>query len=246
ESAPAVAAPVAPPTAIGASPAPAQLVADVGQLAARLAECRAAPIVALDTETTSLNALRADLVGVALAVSPHRSWYLPFSHRAPDGELAGGVPPANLPPLASESLRALRDLLSDAQVKKAGHNVKYDWLVLRRAGVELRGVTYDSMLASFVLDPGRRSPAIDELARDRLSLVMRTYPELVGRGKSQRPFAAVPVADAARYSAADSEMVLRLFAAFQPELEDHQLLRLLDTIELPLLPVLVDMEWRGV
>src|SRR5438874_11387199 len=102
------------------------------------------------------------------------------------------------------------------------------------------------MLASFVLDPGRRSHAIDDLARDRLSLVIRTYPELVGRGKALRSFVAVPLADAARYCAADTEIVLRLVAAFQPELEDHQLVRLLDTIELPLLPVLVDMEWRGV
>jgi len=97
-----------------------------------------------------------------------------------------------------------------------------------------------------VLDPGRRSHAIDELARDRLSLVLRTYGELVGRGRSERPFATVPVADAAGYCAADSEMVLRLEAAFRPELEDHELLRLLETIELPLIGVLTDMEWRGV
>ena len=222
------------------------IVDDPALLAAVVAECRRAPLVALDTETTSLDPLRADLVGMSLAVAPGRSWYLPFAHVAPDGELAGGTAPPNLPPLTSAGLAPLRELLSDPRVHKAGHNVKYDWLVLRRAGVELAGVTYDSMLASFVLDPGRRTHAIDDLARDRLSLVMRTYPELVGRGKSQRPFAAVPVADAARYCAADSEMVLRLRAAFQPELEDHQLVQLLDTIELPLLPVLVDMEWRGV
>jgi len=222
------------------------IVDDPALLATVVAECRRASLVALDTETTSLDPLRADLVGMSLAVAPGRSWYLPFAHVAPDGELAGGTAPQNLPPLTSAGLAPLRELLSDPRVHKAGHNVKYDWLVLRRAGVELAGVTYDSMLASFVLDPGRRSHAIDELVRDRLSLVMRTYPELVGRGKSQRPFAAVPVADAARYCAADSEMVLRLRAAFQPELEDHQLVQLLDTIELPLLPVLVDMEWRGV
>jgi len=230
------------------TPAPAEptIVDDPAQLAAVVAECRGAPLVALDTETTSLDAMRADLVGMSLAVAPGRSWYLPFAHVAPDGELAGGVAPRNLPPLTSPALAPLRELLGDPRVPKAGHNVKYDWLVLRRSGVELAGVTYDSMLASFVLDPGRRSHAIDELARDRLSLLMRTYPELVGRGKAQRPFAAVPLADAARYCAADSEMVLRLFAAFQPELEDHQLVRLLETIELPLLPVLVDMEWQGV
>ena len=230
------------------TPAPAEptIVDDPALLEGVVAECRGAPLVALDTETTSLDAMRADLVGMSLAVAPGRSWYLPFAHVAPDGELAGGVAPRNLPPLTSPGLTPLRELLSDPHVPKAGHNVKYDWLVLRRSGVELAGVTYDSMLASFVLDPGRRSHAIDELARDRLSLLMRTYPELVGRGKAQRPFAAVPLADAARYCAADSEMVLRLFAAFQPELEDHQLVRLLETIELPLLPVLVDMEWQGV
>ena len=136
--------------------------------------------------------------------------------------------------------------LADPRVPKAGHNLKYDWLVLRRAGVELAGVSFDSMLASFVLDPGRRSHALDELARERLSLALGTYAELVGRGRAERPFAAVPLADAARYCAADSEIVLRLHDAFRPELEDHQLVRLLETIEMPLMPVLVDMESRGV
>src|SRR5437868_509768 len=245
QRAPAAAGPPAPAT-LTAAPAEPAIVDDPALVAAVVAECRGAPLVALDTETTSLDAMRAGLVGMSLAVAPGRSWYLPFAHVAPDGELAGGAPPRNLPPLTRAGLASLRELLSDPGVAKAGHNVKYDWLVLRRAGVELAGVTYDSMLASFVLDPGRRSHAIDELARDRLSLVMRTYPELVGRGKAQRPFAAVPLAEAARYCAADSEMVLRLRAAFQPELEDHQLVRLLERIELPLLPVLVDMEWHGV
>jgi DNA polymerase I len=222
------------------------IVDDPAQLPAAVAEWRRAPLLALDTETTSLDPMRAELVGLSLAVASGRSWYLPFAHVPPDGELAGGTAPRNLPPLASEPLAPLRDLLSDPRVLKAGHNVKYDWLVLRRAGAELTGVAYDSMLASFVLDPGRRSHALDDLARERLSLALRTYPELVGRGKAERSFAEVPVADAARYCASDSEMVLRLHDAFQSELEDHQLVRLLDTIEVPLIPVLVDMESRGV
>ena len=219
---------------------------DPAQLPAAVAEWRRAPLVALDTETSSLDPMRAELVGMSLAVAPGRSWYLPFAHVAPDGELAGGTAPRNLPPLSSEALAPVRKLLADPCVPKAGHNLKYDWLVLRRAGVELAGVSFDSMLASFVLDPGRRSHALDELARERLSLALGTYAELVGRGRAERLFAAVPLADAARYCAADSEIVLRLHDAFRPELEDHQLVRLLETIEMPLMPVLVDMESRGV
>ena len=243
--APAVAAPAATVPSPVASAGPT-VVDDPAMLAAVVAECRRAPLVALDTETTALDPMRAELVGMSLAIAPGRSWYLPFAHEAPDGELAGGTAPRNLPPVGSDALAPLVELLADARVPKAGHNIKYDWLVLRRAGAELAGITYDSMLASFVLDPGRRSHAIDELARERLSITLRTYAQLVGRGKAERSFATVPLADAARYCAADSETVLRLHDAFRPELEDHQVLRLLETIEVPLIPVLVDMEWRGV
>ena len=246
--APAVAAPAAPAATVPSPVASAgpTVVDDPAMLAAVVAECRRAPLVALDTETTALDPMRAELVGMSLAVAPGRSWYLPFAHEPPDGELAGGTAPRNLPPVGSDALAPLVELLADARVPKAGHNIKYDWLVLRRAGAELAGITYDSMLASFVLDPGRRSHAIDELARERLSITLRTYAQLVGRGKAERSFATVPLADAARYCAADSETVLRLHDAFRPELEDHQVLRLLETIEVPLIPVLVDMEWRGV
>jgi DNA polymerase-1 len=238
----------APPSLATLTPARAEptILDDPAKLPAAVAEWRRAPLLALDTETSSLDPMRAELVGMSLAVAPGRSWYLPFTHVAPDGELAGGKPPRNLPPLASEELAPLRELLGDPRVPKAGHNIKYDWLVLRRAGVELAGVSFDSMLASFVLDPGRRSHALDELARERLSLAVRTYAEVVGRGKAERPFAAVPLADAARYCAVDSEVVLRLHDVFQPELEDHQLARLLQTVEVPLTSVLVDMEARGV
>jgi len=241
-------APRAPAVAAAPSPAAvtAQIVDDPAELAAVVAGCRRAALVAIDTETTGLDPMRAELVGLSLAVAADRSWYLPFAHLPPDGPLAGGETPRNLPPLTSDALTPLRALLADAGVAKAGHNVKFDWLVLRRAGVALAGVRYDSMLASFVLDPGRRSHALDELARERLGMEMQTYAGVAGKGRRERPFAEVPLADAARYCCADSEMVLRLEAAFRPELEDHRLLPLLETIEMPLVPVLVDMEATGV
>ncbi|HUL03540.1 MAG TPA: DNA polymerase I [Gemmatimonadales bacterium] len=238
--------PAPPPRPVVRGAAEPRIVADPEELASVVAECRAAALVSVDTETTSLNPLRADLVGMSLATGQGRSWYLPFAHVAPDGELAGGTPPRNLPALGSEALAPLRALLQDRQVPKGGHNIKYDWLVLRRAGVDLGGVAYDSMLASFVLDPGRRSHALDDLARERLGIELRSYESLVGKGRSERPFASVPVTDAAAYCGADAETVLLLRDAFRAELEDHRLLHLLDTIETPLIPVLVDMEWHGV
>src|SRR3989440_372405 len=241
-----------PPSGGAEPPVPSALLVeptiddDQAALAALVAECRRAPLVALGTETSALDPMRAELVGMSLAVAPGRSWYLPFAHVAPDGALAGGTPPRNLPPPASAALAPLHELLADDRVPKAGHDIKDDWLVLRRAGVALAGVAYDSMLASFVLDPGRRSHAIDELARERLSLELRTYGDVAGRGRAERPFEAVSVVDAARYSCGDSDVVLRLREVFQPELEDHRLLGLLETVEVPLISVLVEMEWRGV
>src|SRR5207245_7919677 len=138
--------PPVPTTALLVEPT---IVDDPGALAALVAECRRAPLVALDTETSSLDPMRAELVGLSLAAAPGRSWYLPFAHVAPDGELAGGTAPRNLPPLSSEALAPLPALLADPRVPEAGHNLKYDWLVLGRAGVDHAGVAFDSMPASF-------------------------------------------------------------------------------------------------
>jgi DNA polymerase-1 len=225
---------------------PAVILEHPDQLAAVVAECRGARLVGVDTETASIDALRAELVGISLAVGPDRSWYVPLAHVAPEGLLAGDATPRNLPPLSSAVMRPLRDLLGDPSVPKAAHHVKYDWLVLRRAGVDLRGVTYDSMLAAFVLDPGRRSFALDELARDRIGRRLRTYGEVVGRGRAERSFADVPLAEAARFCCDESESVLQLHDALAGELTDHRLQPLLDEVEIPLVPVLVDMEWAGV
>ncbi|HUK21132.1 MAG TPA: DNA polymerase I [Gemmatimonadales bacterium] len=213
---------------------------------AMVAELRRASLVALDTETSAPDPLRGHLVGMSLAMGAQRSWYLPFGHVAPEGVLAGSEPPANLPPLDNDLLAPLRALLEDPSVPKAGHDLKQDWLTLRRTGIELAGAAHDSMLASFVLDPGRRSHTLEELAHDRLGLTLQNHALLLGKGKAQREFDALPVPEAARYTCANTETVLLLVESFRPELEDHKLLPLLETIELPLLRVLVGMQWHGV
>jgi DNA polymerase-1 len=225
---------------------PVTIIDDPEQLPALAARLRQSPLVGLDTETTSVEPHDADLVGVSLAASPQEVWYLPFGHRPLAGALAAPAPVTNLPPLGDPRCAPIAQLLRDPAVPKAGHNIKYDWLVLRRAGVELAGVRYDSMVASFVLDPGRRSHGIDTLSLEHLGRPMREYADLTGRGKSQIPFAEVPVAAAAAYCGADSSTVLALHEFFAPSLRNMGLERLLEQLEMPLVPVLVDMEWDGI
>ena len=240
---------VAPPVESGASapPAPAaaqladpRIVDDPADLPALVQELRGAPLVALQTEP--------GLAGLAFAVAPGRSWYLPLGHEPREGEF-DATPPRNLPPLSSEALAPLRAVLADPTVRKAGHDIKTAWVAFARAGVPFAGVAYDSMLASFVLDPGNRSHAINDLAREHLSVELPTTVQLLGKGKggaTERTFPQVPPAEAARVSAAQAEMVLRLEATFRADIEAHHLVRLLDEIEIPLVPVLVDMEATGI
>ena len=216
------------------------IIDDPAGLPAMLAELRGAPLIAVRTEP--------GLAGLSLATAPGRSWYLSLGHRAPEGEF-DSTAPRNLPPLSSKELAGVRALLADPAVRKAGHDIKAVWVALARAGVPLAGVAYDSMVASFVLDPGSRSHAIEDLAREHLSVELPTTAQLLGKvkaGTTERPFTDVPPAEAARVSAAQVEMVLRLEEAFRGDIEAHHLTRLLEEIEIPLIPVLVDMEATGI
>ncbi len=214
-----------------------RIIDDPADLPGMVQELRGARLVALQTEP--------GLAGLSFAIAPGRSWYLPFGHVPREGEF-DATPPRNLPPLSSETLAPLRALLADPTVRKAGHDIKAAWVALARAGVAFGGVAYDTMVASFVLDPGNRSHALNDLAREHLSVELPTTAQLVGKGKGGGAFAQVPPAEAARVSAAQAEMVLRLEEAFRADIDAHHLARLLDEIEIPLIPVLVDMETTGI
>jgi DNA polymerase-1 len=223
------------------------VVDDAAAIPDLVARLRAAPLVGLDTETSSLEPHEAELIGLSLAASPSEVWYLPFGHRERSGDLAAPADPVrNLPPLTDPALAPIVELLRDPSVPKAGHNIKYDWQVLRRAGVELGGVAYDSMIASFLLDPGRRSHAIDILSLEHLGRGMQSYSDVAGKGKAEIPFAEVAVASAAAYCGADSATVLALHDYFAPMLAETGMEELFRTIEMPLVPVLTEMEWAGI
>ncbi|MGH7594040.1 MAG: 5'-3' exonuclease H3TH domain-containing protein, partial [Gemmatimonadales bacterium] len=218
-------------------------VTDAAELPAIVVRLRTAPLVAFDCETSSLSPHDADLIGLSLAASPTEVWYFPFGHRQPSNDLFQATTDTtvrkvvrNLPPITSPACAPIKDLLQDASVPKAAHNAKYDVQVLRRAGVAVAGVVFDSMLASFVLDPSRRSHGIDSLSVEFFGRTMTQYTDLTGKGKNQLPFAEVSVARAAAYCGADSATVLALHQHFQPELERTALLPLFAEIEMPLIP----------
>jgi DNA polymerase-1 len=229
-----------------------KVVNDPADIPALVERLRAAPLVAIAAKTSARQPQEAGLVGIALSATPAEIWYLPFGHRIPAalGSLGEGLAPPdavkNLPPLTDPSMAPLRSLLADPMVPKAGHDIKYDWQVLRRAGVELAGVTFDTMLASFILEPGRRSHAIDNLCLEHLGRTMKTYQDMVGKGKAEVSFAEVPVHAAADYCGADSATVLALHELFAPALREVQMEDLLRDVEMPLVEVLVDMEWEGI
>ncbi len=257
-----------------------QIVDTAEGVNALVARARAAPFIAVDTETVLdagappiITPLRANLVSISIAIAPGESFYLPFAHRqreSAQGDLSLGASPKaadkiatssiaarmlaegphpvkNLPHILSPEMEQLRALLADKTVKKTAHNAKYDLLVLRRAGVGLAGVDFDSMLASFLLDPGRRSHALDALAIEFLQLPMTGYDELTGKGKNQIPFCEVPIVAARDYSCADADLTFRLRQLLEPKLaEVPATTALLHDMEIPLISVLAEMEWQGI
>ncbi|WP_294949218.1 DNA polymerase I [Sulfurivirga sp.] len=195
---------------------------------------------AIDTETTALDAMRAEIVGVSFAVAGEddiKAAYLPLRH---DYEGA----PEQLP--ADEVLEKLRPLLESEKHPKAGQNLKYDWHVLRRAGITLSPISHDTMLQSYVLDSTERHN-LDDLALKYLGHRTTHYSDVAGKGRKQLNFAQVPLEKAAPYAAEDAQLVLALHRMLWPKLEaDDKLRHVYQDIEIPLEPVLARMEHRGV
>ncbi|MBL8745812.1 MAG: DNA polymerase I [Phycisphaerae bacterium] len=208
---------------------------ELDELVRRLRE---AEVFAVDTETTGLSPLRARLCGLSFAVRPGEAWYVPV--RSPD-------PASHLD--EETVLGALRALLEDPTRAKCGHNLKYDMLILRRHGVEVRGGSgclFDSMTASFLIDSSRSSHSLDNLCLALLNHRNISITELIGSGKEQRTFDLVPLDAATTYAAEDADMSLRLREVMQPQLRAMQLVELFERVEMPLVEVLAELEWNGI
>ncbi len=199
----------------------------------------------IETWATRSDARESRLIGLAVGAD-QASWYLPFGHEPADGALAAPEPVAVLPPLTDPAVAPLREALEDAALPKMGHNIKRDWEVLRAAGVELAGVRHDLLLESFVLEPGRRSHALPTLALDQLGQTISTTRDLTGKGKAAVSLAVVKTSQVAEVGGARLRAIAALAERFHPALREMALEPLLHDIELPLIAVLVDMEWTGI
>ena len=193
-----------------------------------------AQVIAFDTETTSTEEMEAELVGISLAVREGQGYYIPLAHAA--GQ--------NLP--VEQVVSALRGPMTDPRIPKVAHHAKYDYIVLKRHGLTVTPLGFDTMIAEFVVDPSSRNLGLKNLAYARLGIAMTHIEQLIGTGKQQISMAQVPVEAAAAYAAADAETTLRLLPVMRERVEQVHGTKLMDEVETPLIEVLANMEMTGV
>jgi len=192
--------------------------------------------ISFDTETTSTDQMEADLVGISLAVDLDNGYYIPVGHRANGG--------TQLP--KDVILEALRGPLENPEIPKVGHNIKYDAVILARNGFQVQPLSFDTMIAEWLINPTSRNLGLKNLAWVRLNIKMTMIEELIGKGKNQRSMADVSIAEAAKYAGDDAVIPLRLQLDLEEELNERQATRLFNEIEMPLVQVLAEMEMAGI
>ncbi|HEX9056239.1 MAG TPA: DNA polymerase I, partial [Ktedonobacterales bacterium] len=201
----------------------------------------ASSVFAVDLETDSTNEMCAHIVGIALSMGQGEAYYVPVGHTTtPDGAAAGRQLPLR------DVLARLGPPLTNPDIEKAGHNLKYDIMVLARHGVWVQGRLFDSMVAAYLLDPGRRGLNLKDQAFEILNLVMTPITQLIGTGRQQITMAQVPIGAAALYAGADAEVSFRLMRHLEPQLRARGLYELFREVEMPLVPVLARMELAGI
>ncbi len=202
--------------------------------------------VAVDTETTGLNEMRAEMVGISLAVEPGQACYIPLAHRAEaTDDLFGSDALAEGQIGQEEVLALLKPVLEDPAVLKIGQNMKYDAKIFARYGVQVAPID-DTMLMSYAMHAGEHNHGMDQLSDRYLGHQPIPIKDLIGTGKKQITFDKVPLEEAVKYAAEDADITLRLWQAFKPQLHRRQVTTVYETLERPLVPVLARMEMAGI
>ena len=198
-----------------------------------LMKCRE---IAIDTETTSVDPLQCDLVGISMCGKAGEAWYIPLGHST--------LGSTNLP--SKEAIAILKPLFESPDIQKCGQNIKFDAHVLNREGIDVFPISFDTMIASYVLNPSGRQHSLDDMALRHLDYRMQPITDLIGSGKGQKTFDIVPVDKATFYSAEDADMTFRLRGVLAPLIDKLDLNNLYYNIELPLVSILASMEREGV
>jgi DNA polymerase-1 len=206
---------------------------DLDQLVSNLSGAR---IISLDTETTSKDPMKAKIVGLSFSITAGEAFYIPLGHVYPQA-------PAQLDP--DLVLNALKPLLESPAIPKLGQNIKYDAIVLARCGIHLQGVVFDDMVASYLINPSLRAHSLDQIALDHLNHKTITFQEVTGKG-AHAGFQTVPIESATPYACEDADIALMARAVLLPKLESLGLMNLLESVEIPLIGVLMRMEMAGV
>jgi DNA polymerase-1 len=212
------------------------LITDQDEFLALLENLRRTGFFAVDTETTALYPMWADLVGISFSQTPHKAFYVPVGHRPLEAR-------KQLP--LHWVLENLKPLLEDSKVRKVGQNIKYDWIVLKQHGIHLRGIE-DTMIASYLLNPTRHNHNLSDIAREYLDRSVTDYKDVVGTGQKAVTFDQVDLEKARDYSCEDADVTFQLAHLLFPKLEQGGLKDLYDQVELPLSIVLAKMEMNGV
>ena len=201
--------------------------------------------VAVDTETTSLDEMRADLVGISLCVDAGKAAYIPLGHRQGGGDLFGSNDLIEGQLDLAETIAALKPVLEDPAILKIGQNMKYDWKIFARQGVHITPFD-DTMLMSYAMQAGLNTHGMDALSEKYLGHQPIPIKSLLGSGKSQITFDRVGIDDAVKYAAEDADITLRLWQLFKPQLHRARVTTVYETLERPLVPVLAEMEMTGI
>ncbi|MCS6844888.1 MAG: DNA polymerase I [Caldilineales bacterium] len=239
------------PAEAAAEPSPYPIVNTQEALDRLVRTLQSAELIAFDTETTAVDAQQAELVGIAVAWGEGQSAYIPVGHKlsTADGQrtMAGSPATVGMSQLPLPVvLTALKPVLEGEGSEKAAHNAEYDLTLLLRHGIRVGGPLFDTMIAQWLIDPASRNLGLKNLAWQRLGVDMTPITDLIGSGKNQGTMDTVPIAAAARYAAADTDMTWRLVPLLRKDLDDLALTRLFREVEMPLVPVLVDMQMAGV
>ncbi len=214
-----------------------KVVLSIDELSDLISILETSGLFALDTETTSKDPMAAELVGLSFSVKADEAFYIPCAHEYKDA-------PKQLK--RDEVLKMLKPVLENHKLKKIGQNIKYDWIVLKRHGINLSGVMFDTMLASYLINPSKRAHNLDQIALDFLDHKTISYEEVAGKGKKASCFSKVSVEKAVPYACEDADITLMAYNVLMPMLKDMGLEELFEKVEMPLVPVLMKMEMTGI